>query len=101
MTGRATPSSELRKGNGMSQRSPRYTRRSILTTLTLVSAGALLTACGGGAATSPAAGPKTDASKPTVAPAAQPAATKPAEAAKPAAAAKAPETGKPSGEGVG
>lgn len=87
----------------MAQRSPKCTRRSILTTLTLVSAGALLTACGGGAATNPTAQPKTDGSKPTTAaaPAAQPAATKPAEAAKPTGAAKAPDTVQPSGEGVG
>lgn len=88
----------------MAQRSPRYTRRSILTALTLVSAGALLTACGGGAATSPTAAPKTD-SKPTTAPAApaaQPAATKPAEAAKPPEVAKPAEAAKPAtGEGVG
>src|SRR5215211_7608776 len=94
------------RGKPMSQRSPRYTRRSVLATLTLASAGTLLTACGSGAATSPTAAPKAD-SKPTsapAAPAAQPASTRPAEAAKPttAPASKPAEATKPaSGDGVG
>jgi phosphate transport system substrate-binding protein len=97
----------------MPERSQKFTRRSILSTLTLASAGALLAACSGGAASTPAA-PKTEskpaeASKPAagaspVAPVAQPATTSAPVAASPAAAAGASPVAaaKPaSGEGVG
>jgi phosphate transport system substrate-binding protein len=108
--------SEPLKGRGMTQVSQKYTRRSILTTFTLVSAGALLTACSGAAST-PAA-PKADTKPATdtkpaapaaaaspAAPVAQPATTSaPVAAASPAAAAASSPVAAAnpaSGDGVG